>query len=156
MYSLGIRVSPSKTQSRVYFSVIEIKEDHFEICRCNYLNIPNAIEIPEQLAFIRTNLLAVISQYGITVAGLRITENIARNPSVFRMNIEGVIQELFANSTIEKYAILQISQMKSLLDDSSIKSYLDAEMKFAEIEEWETLKLEERECIVTACAVSNL
>ncbi|WP_153730680.1 hypothetical protein [Sporosarcina obsidiansis] len=156
MYSIGIRISPSTRSPKVYYAVINDQEDEFEIIRCSFLNIPLSLEIPEQLAFIRTNLLAIILQYNITHAGLRITETVARTPSVYRMNIEGVVQELFANSTIEKYSVMKIVQMSRLLETGDIKKYLEAAESFAGIEKWEEYKLEERECLVVACAATVL
>lgn len=156
MHSIGIRISPNKNSPRVYYAVINDQEDGFEIVRCSFLNIPLSLEIPEQLAFIRTNLLSIILQYNITHAGLRISETMAQTPSVYRMNIEGVVQELFANSTIETYSVMRIAQMSKLLDDGDIKKYLETEEIFAEIEEWKSFKLEERECLIVACASTVL
>lgn len=48
--------------------------------KSSYLNIPVALEVPKQLAFIRTNFLAIITQNDIKRAGLRITEAIAKKP----------------------------------------------------------------------------
>lgn len=150
MYTIGIRVSTKK----IYYCIIESNNEEFELIKISCLNIPQAIEIPEQFAYIRTNLLAVIQQYNVTHASLRITENIAQNPSVYRINIEGVIQELFANSNVEKYAVMQIANIAGALEDekSKVKSYIEGQEVFAEMDEWSTYKKEERECILAAVA----
>lgn len=124
MHTIGIRISPSKASPKVYYAVIYDQDSEFEIIKCSYLHIPLSLEIPEQLAYIRTNLLAIILQHNITQAGLRISETTAKTPSVYRMNIEGVVQELFANSTIEKYSVMKIAQMSRLLEDANIKNIL--------------------------------
>lgn len=156
MYSIGIRVSPNSKSPKLYYAVLKNEDYEFEITSSSYLNIPLALEFPDQLAYIRTNILSIISQYSITNAGLRVTETTAKSPSTQRMNIEGVVQELFANSTIEKYSVMKIAQMTRLLGDSDVKSYIDATKIFAEIEDWNSYKLEERECLIVACASARL
>lgn len=155
MYSIGIRVSPNKTSPKIYYSVISlIEENQFDIIRSSVLNIPTTLETPEQLAYLRTNLLSIILEFEISCAGLRVSESIARTPSVYRMYIEGVVQELLANSTIETYSVMKIARMSKYLEDSDIKAYLDAEKDFAGIENWNIYKLEARECIVASLAAT--
>ena len=59
------------------------------------------MDIPRKLSYIRTTLYSLICEYGITNAGLRIVEGNSNNN--FRINVEGVIQELLANSTVDTY-----------------------------------------------------
>jgi hypothetical protein len=158
MYSIGIRVFAQKDKhGKIYYAIIKHEKEELEIIRSSYLNIPVALDVPEQLAFVRTNFLAIITQYNIQRAGLRITETIARNPIVYRMNIEGVIQELFANSSIEKYGLVNIAKMSRTLSipTENIKRYIDKKDTFEgfDTEEWESYKTEQRECIITALTV---
>lgn len=156
MFCIGLRVSPNKNSPKIFYSVVNVEGNKFDIVRSSFLNIPVVLNIPEQLAFIRTNLLAIMLEYNIENAGLRVSETIAPTPSVYRYNIEGVIQELFANSTIKKYEVMRISQMSKLLEDKDIKEYLENKKVFAEIKKWDSLKLEERESIICSVAASNL
>lgn len=160
MHSIGIRVFVQKNKlGRIYYAIMKAdgKEESLELVDSFYLNIPAALEIPEQLAFIRTNFLAIITQYDIKKAGLRITEAIAKNPMTYRMNIEGVLQELFANSSIEDYALINISKISSSLSKPKgvIKGYIEKEdvLEGYDEEEWNAFKTEERECILTAMAM---
>ncbi|AKR36843.1 hypothetical protein COA05_14470 [Bacillus thuringiensis] len=159
MYSIGIRVFAQKDKpGKIYYAVIKKHEDgELELINSSYLNIPIALAVPEQLAFIRTNFLALITQYNIKKAGLRVTETIARKPLVYRMNIEGVLQELFANSSIEEYGLINIAKMSKALSISmpEIKLYIDKKEIFDGFErkQWESFKTEERECILTALTV---
>ncbi|PEO54216.1 hypothetical protein [Bacillus wiedmannii] len=159
MYSIGIRVFAQKDKpGKIYYAVIKKHEDEeLELIKSSYLNIPVALAVPEQLAFIRTNFLALITQYDIKKAGLRITETIARKPLVYRMNIEGVLQELFANSSIEEYGLINIARMSKALSIpmQNIKLYIEKKeiLDGFEKEEWESFKTEERECIITALTV---
>ncbi|UOQ47754.1 hypothetical protein MUN88_17120 [Gracilibacillus caseinilyticus] len=156
MYSIGIRVLPTKKTPKIYYAVVKIDGDEFEVVRNSFLNIPVSIDVPEQLAFIRTNFLAIILEFEVTHAGLRISESIAQTPSVYRMHIEGVIQELFANSSIQKYSVLKIPQMSRLLEDKHIKDYIEAKKIFAEDNDWKSYKQEERESILASVASSCL
>ncbi|MFC0271450.1 hypothetical protein ACFFIX_08280 [Metabacillus herbersteinensis] len=157
MHSIGIRVFAQKDKlGKIYYAVVKEDDEDgtLELVKSSYLNIPVALAVPEQLAFIRTNFLAIITQYDIKRAGLRITEAIAKNPIVYRMNIEGVLQELFANSSIEKYGLINIAKMSSALSEpkGDIKRYIDKEetLEGFDKEEWESFKTEERECILTS------
>ncbi|MGG3925667.1 hypothetical protein ABET51_06670 [Metabacillus fastidiosus] len=157
MHSIGIRVFAQKNKpGKIYYAIVNVdeKEGVLELVKSSYLNIPIALEVPEQLAFVRTNFLAIITQYDVRRAGLRITEAIAKNPIVYRMNIEGVLQELFANSFIEKYGLINIARMSSALSErkENIKKYIEKKdiLEGFDKQEWESFKTEERECILTA------
>ena len=99
MVSIGFRVSPS----RVTFALVKgTPHDGFTLVNASAVLIPPALETARQLQFVRTTLLDVMDEYAVSRAGLRISEAIARrNP--FRLNLEGVVQELLASSQAELY-----------------------------------------------------
>ncbi|CAK7037468.1 hypothetical protein [Tissierella sp.] len=105
MTSIGIRVTPNE----IYYSIINSKDDGYEIISISYLKIPKALDIPCKLSYIRNTLNTIIKQYKINRAGIKLIEGNARvamNASTFfRLNLEGVILEIFANSSIEKYLL---------------------------------------------------
>lgn len=160
MNTIGLRVTPNE----IYYAITSQEEETFDILKCSKLVIPVALNIPEQLAFIRTSLISIISEYKITHAGLRIAESNSQfdKKAIFRLNVEGVIQEVFANSTIEKYACCNIAILSGLLEEdrTSIKKYMEkSKVKrevFAEINDWLSYKKEECETIVVATACSLL
>ncbi|MGD6831416.1 hypothetical protein ACQCT5_04605 [Sutcliffiella halmapala] len=161
MYSLGVRVSvPQKLKKgAIYYSVIRSADDgELEIVKTHFLVIPTSLDVPEQLAFIRSNFLAIIMQYNIKLAGLRVTETIAGSPIVYRMHIEGVFQELFANSSVEKYALLTMAHFSRLLQMpiADVKSCIKEKNVFGEIDDWLSYKTEERECIVAATSMFQI
>ena len=100
--AIGIRVTPQM----VYYTIVEelqdgmlsISEDGVE-----KIIMPVALDIPNRLAFIRQTLISLINEFKVTKAGIRITEHNAKTINIERVSIEGVIQELLANSTVEKY-----------------------------------------------------
>ena len=161
LYSLGIRVAvPKKPKKgkigKVYYSVLHIDEDdELEIIKTHYLVIPVSLDVPEQLAFIRTNFLAVIMQYDIKLAGLRVTEFIAGQVIPHRVHIEGVFQELFANSSIENYELLSVVKFAKLLQIpvTDIKACIKDGDSFMDIENWSSYQVEERESIIAATSM---
>lgn len=158
--SLGIRVKVPKKENRgtIYFAVVDRDENGLDIKAVNQINIPTALEVPEQLAFIRTNFLAVINQYGISSAGLRVPENIAQKPVIFRTHIEGVLQELFANSSVSDYQLLNLARMSKGLSVhiTSIKeSIKEKDKNILGIDDWETFSGEERESIFSAITMNT-
>lgn len=154
MKSIGIRVSPKC----IYYCIIETKDDIFNILDVSCLNVPRSTDMPFTLSFIRTNLFSIIQEYRITHAGIRIAEQVSRNISVPRMYIEGVIQELLADSNIEQYYAGMIVNIASLIqeDQTTIKDFFEGDEVFAGIEDWKSYKKEERESIVAAVAACHL
>jgi len=147
---IGIRVHPSF----VYYSILEVNDDNtVTILDVSKVVIPNLIDVPNKLTFIRNTLATIIMEYDISIAGIRLNETIAQSPSHFRINIEGVIQELFANSSINSYFCGNISSISSALKESTkiIKAYIDGSLLYEDIEDWKTkYKNEERETILIA------
>lgn len=154
MKSIGIRVSPAV----VYFAVVQQEQHGFTFFN-ERIVVPKALDVPRQLAFIRTTLISVIAEYNIAYAGVKLTEGNAQRVSVPRLNLEGVVLELFANSSIEKYVAGTISSLTRLLSEESgvVKRYLDGDTFFQGIDGWNAnFKKEEREAIVTGVAALNL
>lgn len=149
---IGIRVHPAY----VYYSILQSDEvSSITICDTSKIVIPKILDIPNQLAFIRTTLSTIILEYKIDMAGIRLNEPIAQNPSHFRINIEGMIQELFANSSIESYYCGVSSTIASALGVHTkvVKEYHKGTKAFMGISNWNSgYKDEERETIVIAVA----
>ena len=100
MRYIGIRVTPND----IYYSIIEGKENSFNVISISNIKIPKALKVPERLSYIRNLLITIIEQYSIQYAAIRVIEGSAMgnvNGSIlFRVNLEGVVQEVFADSTI--------------------------------------------------------
>ena len=145
MISIGLRVEPKK----ITFAIIDLEKN--EILNIEKLIVPISLDVPEQLKYIRLHLLDIISEYNVNVAGIRITESNAQTPNVERIQIEGVIQEAFASSSIEKYFIGQISSISAKLGfpRGDFKKYVDNSLIF-NIEGWNELKAVEKEAIFVA------
>lgn len=159
LHAIGIRVSAKRKdpQGKVYFAVIKYDDTGFNLIKTAYINIPVSFEVPEQLAFIRTNLLAIIREFRIKYAGLRVAEGSANTQISYRKNIEGVIQELFANSNVEAYDLLLINKFSRIFDakPNEIKNYIEGNKSFADIQEdeWKKYSKEIRECILAGLSV---
>ncbi|MGV6936025.1 hypothetical protein ACWA2B_10965 [Paenibacillus sp. CMM36] len=117
MRSIGIRVSPSE----VFYCITEKIEGEIEILTHDKIIIPKALEVPDQLAYVRTNLNSIFIEFSVAYAGIRIHEGNAQNVSIERIYLEGVIQELLADCSIHKYFLGTISKIASLVEESSQK-----------------------------------
>lgn len=153
MISIGFRAAPKY----VYFTIVESDEECVNILTCSKLIVPKALDIPEQLSFVRNCLFSIIQEYNAINAGIRTIENLA-NPNSDRIYIEGVIQELTSNCTIEKYFTGSKSKLAKMLGEKvqNITDYIDGNAVFAELKNWYKYSKEERESIITAVAASNL
>ena len=152
--SIGIRVTPST----VYFSVVSYENKELEITLVDKINNPKALSIPEQLKFLRNTLCDIINEFGITNACIRITESNAQSINITRIYIEGVIQELFASSTIVKYYVGQISSISANLgiERATFKPFAEAKESFMEIENWKSFSLEQRESLMSAISALKI
>lgn len=152
--SIGIRVTPST----VYFSVVSYENEELEITLVDKITNPKALNIPEQLKFLRNTLCDIINEFSITNACIRITESNAQSINITRIYIEGVIQELFASSTIVKYYVGQISSISANLniERSTFKPFAEGENSFMEIENWQSFSLEQRESLMSAISALNI
>lgn len=150
--SIGIRAA----NEEIFYSIIQNEE----IISISSIKIPKALENPESLSYIRNTLITIIQLYNVNLAAIRPIEPIAKQSSKnnLRINIEGVIQELFANSSIEGY-ILGTSAKVSSIYKSQVKSIQDILEDIIENHEslrtanGRKLKKEHKESVVVAAAV---
>lgn len=160
MNYIGIRVSP-KT---IFFSVIEYDDDlnEVDIITVDKVIIPVSMDIPDQLSFIRTTMFSIIKEYKINSAGLRrMEDNLPSKklaPIISRAYIEGVIQELISNCTVDRYFSGKIAKISSLLKQQTkdIKNCIDGSDNIFDFDDWGKYKLEERESILCAIAAIYL
>lgn len=151
MRSIGIRVQPTA----VTFAIYDSEENAF--INIETLKVPKALTVPEGLKYVRNSILDILREYGISKAGIRIVESNSQRVDVTRVQIEGVIQETFASSTLEGYFCGQISNISSRIGiaRTDFKKYVQGELLFDLIENWEQLNSHEREaCLVAKGAVN--
>lgn len=152
MRTIGIRVAPK----RVTFVVYDASES--EILNVEEITVPKAMDTPEQLKFVRGTILDVIREYGVTRAGIRVSEAVAQNPSIERIELEGVIQEAFASSDVEAYFCGRIANIAARLGiaRTQLKSHLDGDTDYAAVEDWMAHSKEQREAIVAAIGAAHV
>lgn len=150
MRTLGIRVEPKC----VHYSIVEGDESTVTLRTIDSLIVPLALDIPRSLSFIRTSLISIIQEFEITQAGIRVYEGNTQNLDKFRMNVEGVIQELFANSTVDKYVCATKHTLAGLLetDVAEITDLIEGNENHFQIINWDALHKNEREAVITAVA----
>lgn len=151
--SIGIRVKPDC----IIYSIIKENDGDKEIILTDKVNVPAALEVPEQLKFIRSTFLDIIYENKVNRACIRITESMALKPSIERINIEAVIQELIASSTVEKYFVGQISNISAKLGMAreNFKKIIESkECDF--IEEWHNFNKEEKESLLASLSALNI
>jgi hypothetical protein len=155
MVSIGFRVSPSK----VTYALVQKTADGFTLVDASAVFIPPALETPRQLQFIRTTLLDVMDEYAVTRAGLRLAEGLAQRRNPFRLNLEGVVQELLASSSVERFVAGPIATMASLLghgaDRAIVKKLIQGEVTPEYAINWRSLSEDEREAVLMAVAAAS-
>tara|TARA_R110001583_G_scaffold195405_1_gene372893 strand:+ start:20471 stop:20929 length:459 start_codon:yes stop_codon:yes gene_type:complete len=149
--TIGLRVSPSE----VTFSIFDTVEN--SIINIEEIAIPNALTVPERLKYIRCNILDVLREYGIQKAGIRLSEPTAKQVNIDRVQIESVIQEAFASSSLDDYYYGAISTIaaKNDIERQNIKLLIKGDMDHETIENWQELSEKEREAVLTAIGAMN-
>lgn len=155
MVSIGFRVSPSK----VTFALVQgTPLLGFTLLNASAVFIPPALETPRKLQFIRTTLLDVMDEYAVTRAGLRLAESTAQQKNPFRLNLEGVVQELLASSSVERFVSGPIATIASLLghrDRKIVKALIAGEETPSYAMDWVSLSVDEREAVLMAVAAAS-
>lgn len=151
MRTIGIRVAPTV----VTFAVYDCDEQ--EIINAEDIKIPAAFPIPEALKYIRNTILDILREYGVEKAGIRVTESTSRNLSIPRIQIEGVIQEAFASSSLSSYYIGQISSISAKVGIPKVdfKKYISGELDFSQVEHWNDLTNNQKESVFCAIGAAN-
>jgi hypothetical protein len=149
MVTIGIRVKPTA----VTFVVI----DDDEIRNIEDIKIPLAFDTPDVLKYIRNNLLDILHEYRVEAAGVRVTEPNAKSLNIARIQLEGVIQEAFASSSLRGYYVGQIASISARIgmDRSDFKKMVDGENKL-KIDSWGDLSKEAREALLCALGAKNV
>lgn len=149
--AIGIRVSPKE----IFYIIIEKNNDEIKYTN-QKLIVPKAIDFPRKLSYIRTTLYSLICEYEVTQAGLRTAEGLAQT-NIERVNIEGVIQELFSNSTVESYFAGTSTSIASRLQTTNkeIIECCKGKSNFYNVDGWEDLNNNYRESYLAALAALN-
>lgn len=153
--SIGIRVKPDA----VIYSIIKEEDGSKEIVLVDKVNVPVALQIPEQLKFIRGTFMDIIYENQVNIACIRITESTAQKNSIERINIEAVIQELIASSTIERYYVGQIANISSKLGIAreNFKPMIESKEKNCEFfDNWNKYNKEQKESLLAALSAFNI
>jgi hypothetical protein len=157
MVGIGLRVY---SNSAIYYAIFSYEGETLVYHDISSLTIPVSLEKPEQLTYVRNTLLDIIDQYEICRAVIRLSEMTGTYNllAIERHFCEGVIQESFASSTVEKFKAGRIAELARILDmpREDFKKYTvdgdDFEVIPKEVK-WKKLSKEERESVM-ACICS--
>ncbi|HBV7188929.1 hypothetical protein [Klebsiella pneumoniae] len=109
MNILGVRAAPKVASFIVYDT--ESSKVHCS----DLIRIPETMDIPEKLKYVRNNILDILRFYNVEVAAIRVAESNSRNLNIDRLYIEAVIQEAFSSSEVKKYITIRQNGIKSSL-----------------------------------------
>ncbi|EGT3589447.1 hypothetical protein ABN057_20670 [Providencia alcalifaciens] len=150
MITLGIRAEPKQISFVVYCS------DENKLLCVDKVTVPQALDTPEQLKYIRNNILDVLREYKVERAALRVAEGIAKNKSLPRYYLEAVIQEAFSSSNLSAFSIMRSSTIiKDLkINKKQYDQILDSSQKIKDIDN-SKFKKATNEALMVAIAVAS-
>jgi hypothetical protein len=156
MDAIGIRVSPKA----VTYAIVRGPVDGvFTLVQAGEVRVPLALETPRQLQFVRTALLDIIEEHSVSRAGLRLTEGTAMRVDIFRLNMEGVVQELLASSNVERFVAGRIATIAALLgerDRKIVKKLVEGRKPAYLTAHWDALDERQREAALMAVAAARV
>ncbi len=149
MITIGIRASPRTLTFAVYDTATQA------VLNVEEIRLPAAFDKPDALKYARSNLLDVLREYRVERAGVRVTEPNA-DPNIDRVQLEGVIQEVFASSNLAGYYIGQIASISARIGiaRTSFRPHVDGVEDYP-VENWDATSKEGREAILTAIGAAN-
>lgn len=153
MKFIAIRVSPSEIFYAIGETLDHDQEYEYSLDR---IVVPQMLELPKRLSYIRNVLESIITQQQITHAGIRLSETNSKTTNLDRIYIEAVIQEFFSSSSIEKYKTMRLANIGSnfSVKSSEVKSWIENKsIPKVEFEDWGTLKRENREVLLVLDAL---
>lgn len=154
MIALGLRAHPK----HVTFAVVD-NPDSPRLVALSEIRLPAALHAPEQLFYVRTTLLDLIQEFGISSTGVRTTEPVADRPSLLRVNIEGVIQELLGAGAVPRYFAGPLATIGKHLGVTTkdAKRMATGEADVVGVDRWrERFNDEEREAVLAALAALRI
>lgn len=151
MKTIGIRVSTAEVTYAIYDS------DNKRVISAAQIIYPKALDAPEALKYIRNTILDIIRENSVFSAGIRTAEPMAQSVNIERIQIEGVIQEALASSTVARYfhGPISVIAAKIGIPREEFKKSLGKDGVYAEVEEWTSNTDKEKEAILTAIGAVN-
>lgn len=151
MITMGLRAAPKLVTFAIFDS------DRNEILNVEDIQIPAAFEWPVALKYLRSSILDVLREYGVGRAGVRTSEPVAKSLSVERIQIEGVIQEAFASSSLQGYFAGPIAVGAAMLriDRTTFKPMAKEGRNDMEVDGWEDMSEVRREAVLYAMGAAN-
>lgn len=151
MNYLGLRVNSSKISVVILKSI----DNKNEIICCENINLPSALSFPQMLHYVRNTILNLVREYSIEVSALKLTEGNSLGVDSQRLNIEGVIQEAFAGSTIRKIFLGRAKSISKRLsvNDTQFKQLTKGKVNPSSLDK-DNWKLCSNEQLREACLVA--
>lgn len=116
MNCIGLRASTEC----IYFSIVKKDGVNFEIQAMDKIFIPKALTHPKKLTYLRNTLISIFLEYNVQNASIKLNEfSKFAGPDPIRLNFEGVIQEVIANSTVYNHECIKNRTIQSRLDISN-------------------------------------
>jgi hypothetical protein len=151
MKTIGIRASPND----VTFVIFDTEQR--ALVNVEKILIPRALEVPDALKYVRNHILDVLREYAVERGGIRVTESSAQQSNVRRIELEGVIQEAFASSHLQRYYCGQIASISARVgfERTMFKLLVGGEVDLDLVDNWSELDKEAREAVLTAIGAEH-
>lgn len=151
MVTIGMRASPSELTFAIYDTSSK------SVVNVECIRVPIAFAWPQALKHVRSNLLDVVREYEVEMAGIRLAEPTAQRVSIERTHIEGVVQEAFASSDLKGFYVGAISTIAARVgvERAALKRMIEGSNDL-KIDSWADLDEKQREAVLTAMGAAHV
>lgn len=99
LIGVGFRVTPTV----IYYAVVAQTGEIFSAVSAETIKCPKAMSPPLQLKHVRQTVFDLLHENKATYGGIKLIEGNSRSHDTFRLNVEGVVQEAFASSSLKGF-----------------------------------------------------
>lgn len=151
MRTIGLRAAPRTVTFAIY------DDEAKSILNIEEIRAPAAFATPDILKFLRINLLDVLREFGVERAGIRLAEPMAQSLNLDRVQVEAVMQEAFASSSLKGYFSGSIATIAARLGigRADFKPYVEGEREYP-LEGWGDMTPVQREACLCAVGAANV
>lgn len=150
---IGFRAQPKQ----VDFAVLEVSDEgEFALIADDSVVIPKSLDLPFRLTYLRTTVGDLLAAFKVDYAGIRVIEGNSDNKQPERIQLEAVIQEALAGSSVRGLFAGRLGGIAARIPGgysaTRLKAIVASGDTFTLVPEWPSLSAPRREAILVGMA----
>jgi hypothetical protein len=150
LISIGFRVTPKA----IFYSIVQREGTALKCTSALKISFQSGISVPKNLAHVRRQISSLSLDFKAKCGGIKLIESNSRKVDHYRLNVEGVIQEAMASSSLESLFFGNITNLTKVFGDgdkSRVKRIIEGKENCDKLD-LDGLSKEHREAALAAAA----